>query len=150
MQKITGNELAAALSAEETLLFFSQKRCHPSRVLRPLVEAVEKDTRFFEIDVDEFPNIALHFGIRATPSFVLLKNGKVCEHVTFEACFSAETAPSLLLTWTERRGPSQVLRSVIAASERNHEDVRFVENALPQSPDFFPSSFGARQAFRMF
>ena len=148
MQKITENELATILSAEETLLFFSQKRCHPSQVLRPLIEAVEKE-RFFEVDVDEFPKLALHFDVCATPSFVLLKNGKVLEHVTFKACFSAETVPSLLLSWTEWRGPSRVLRSVITTAERNHEDVRF-ENALAHRPVFFATPSGNRQAPRIF
>ena len=87
MQKVIENEFEAVLSAEETpaLLFFTANWCGPSRPMRPILEAVEekrKDVRFFEIDVDESPNLATRFDVHAIPCFVLLKHGKVLEQIT--------------------------------------------------------------------
>lgn len=87
MQKITENEFEAVLSAEEkpALLFFTADWCGPSRPVRPILESVEEnreDVRFFEIDVDQSPNLATRFDVHAIPSFVLLKDGEVLEHVT--------------------------------------------------------------------
>lgn len=87
MQKIIENEFEAMLSAEKTpvLLFFTADWCGPSRPMRPILEVVEeerKNVRFFEIDVDQSPNLATRFDVHAIPSFVLVKDGEVLEHIT--------------------------------------------------------------------
>ena len=62
------------------LLDFYADWCEPCKMLSPTVDAVSEeypDVKFFKVDVDEFPELAVKFGIVSIPTLVVFKNGKL-------------------------------------------------------------------------
>lgn len=58
--------------------------CGPCKRIAPLFEQLAEEyvgVRFLKVDVDESAEIAEMFEIRAMPSFVFLKNGKLLKKV---------------------------------------------------------------------
>ncbi|KAF1814194.1 thioredoxin-domain-containing protein [Eremomyces bilateralis CBS 781.70] len=53
--------------------------CGPCKVIAPTVVKFSDaypEARFYKLDVDEVPDVALELGIRAMPTFLLFKNGE--------------------------------------------------------------------------
>lgn len=59
---------------------FSAAWCGPCRMLAPVVEAVSEKLAgkadFYNVDVDEAPELAMAFRVNSVPCLVLLKNGQ--------------------------------------------------------------------------
>lgn len=66
-------------SDQPVLLKFSSKRCAPCRALDPVVDRIADELagryRFFSVDVDDAPQAATRYGIRAVPTLLALSGG---------------------------------------------------------------------------
>ncbi|PSR87648.1 Thioredoxin like [Actinidia chinensis var. chinensis] len=63
---------------------FSASWCGPCKFIEPAIQAMAAkftDVEFIKIDVDELSDVAKEFGVRAMPTFVLLKQGKEVDRV---------------------------------------------------------------------
>ena len=59
---------------------FSATWCGPCRMMAPVLEELSEEMSgkadFYNLDVDEAPEVAAKFGISSIPCLVLLKNGQ--------------------------------------------------------------------------
>lgn len=56
--------------------------CMPCKRLSPILDAVSEqntDIKFFKVNVDENPNLASTYNIRAIPTLILFKDGEVAQ-----------------------------------------------------------------------
>lgn len=57
--------------------------CGPCRLIAPIVEEIavelEGKAKVVKINTDENPNLAMKYGIRAIPTIMVFKNGKVVD-----------------------------------------------------------------------
>lgn len=64
-----------------TLVFVSRRHCGASRRMESLVAWVKvtrkKRLRVVELDADRSPELAVHLGVRVTPTLVLLRSGSI-------------------------------------------------------------------------
>ena len=63
-----------------TLVDFWAEWCMPCKRLMPILDAVSEqnsNVQFVKVNVDENPNLASTYNIRAIPTLILLKNGAV-------------------------------------------------------------------------
>ena len=62
---------------------FSATWCGPCRMLAPVIEQVSEQlgdkVKFYNVDVDDAPELAGEFGINSVPSVLLLKNGRLVD-----------------------------------------------------------------------
>ncbi len=61
------------------LLDFYADWCGPCQMLSPIVKAVSEeypDVKFFKVDVDKDPELAVKFGIVSIPTLIVFKDGK--------------------------------------------------------------------------
>lgn len=62
---------------------FSATWCGPCKMLAPVIEQVSEQlgdkVKFYNVDVDEAPELAGEFGINSVPSVLLLKNGRLVD-----------------------------------------------------------------------
>jgi len=62
------------------LLYFYREHCAACRAVTPLVEELSRqDKGVVKLDVRRHLSIARHFGIKSTPSLVLLERGRVSD-----------------------------------------------------------------------
>lgn len=68
----------AQRQAPVLLFYFYSQQCGPCRSLAPLVdEMAARHGNIIKVDVTEHPTVAQEFSVRATPSFVRVKNGVI-------------------------------------------------------------------------
>ena len=77
-----------AQSSGVTVIDFFATWCGPCKVIAPVIakwseedDELKDSVKFFKIDVDEAPEIAQEFGIRAMPTFAILKDGEKVDEV---------------------------------------------------------------------
>lgn len=60
----------------EGVVDFSATWCGPCRMLRPVLEKVEKDydVPFYSVDVDDVEELAIRFGVSSIPCVIYIKN----------------------------------------------------------------------------
>lgn len=62
---------------------FSATWCGPCKMLAPVIEQVSEQlgdkVKFYNVDVDDAPELAGEFGINSVPSVLLLKNGRLVD-----------------------------------------------------------------------
>ena len=60
--------------------------CAPCRMIAPLIQELSTEyagrVSFAKVDVDHNPQIAVQFGIRAIPTMLFFKNGKLVDQLT--------------------------------------------------------------------
>ena len=73
-------------AAEPVLVDFSAVWCQPCKMLDPIVKqlAAEWDgkAKFFKLDVDDSPQIAMDYQVMGVPTLMLFKDGQPVERVT--------------------------------------------------------------------
>ena len=60
------------------LVKFYATWCNPCKMLAPIVEAVDQkdnDLTTYEVDVDQFRNLAVEYKVKGVPTMILFKNG---------------------------------------------------------------------------
>ncbi len=83
MQGRDAPDCAALLTAEQRgrdklLFYFYSEHCGPCRTLAPLIDTMaERYGNVVKVDVTQQPAAARQFGVRATPTLVLVDGGKV-------------------------------------------------------------------------
>lgn len=63
-----------------TLVDFWAEWCMPCKRLMPILEAVSEqnsNVQFVKVNVDENPNLASSYNIRAIPTLILIKNSEI-------------------------------------------------------------------------
>ena len=59
--------------------------CGPCRAIAPVLEEIVKESAgrvaLAKVNVDENPGLAARYGIRSIPTILLVKEGKVADHV---------------------------------------------------------------------
>lgn len=88
VKKISDKEFAQVKEENIALVDFSAVWCGPCKMLAPVLEEVSEQlgdkVSFYNVDVDENPELAESFEITNIPALVLLKNGKKVDmHVGF-------------------------------------------------------------------
>ena len=72
-----------AMKATAAVVDFSATWCGPCRMMAPVLEEISEKladrVSFYNVDVDEAPQLAAKFGISSIPCLVLLKNGKAVD-----------------------------------------------------------------------
>ncbi|MBO7661746.1 MAG: thioredoxin [Clostridia bacterium] len=62
---------------------FSATWCGPCKMLAPVIEQVSEQlgdkVKFYNVDVDDAPELAGEFGINSVPSVLLLKDGRMVD-----------------------------------------------------------------------
>jgi len=75
-----GESLEELTKTGVSVLDFSATWCGPCRMLHPNFEAVSNELtayKFIGIDVDENPELAARFNVRAVPTIVLIKDAVI-------------------------------------------------------------------------
>ena len=84
VKKINAQEFEnEAMKAPVALIDFSASWCGPCRMLAPVVESISEKlgdkVSFFNVDVDDAPELAAKYGISSVPCLILLKDGKAVD-----------------------------------------------------------------------
>lgn len=79
VKKITNKEFAEVKESEVAVVDFSAAWCAPCKMLAPVLEEVSEElagsAAFYNVDVDENPDLAQQYDIVSIPALVVLKNG---------------------------------------------------------------------------
>jgi thioredoxin 1 len=60
------------------LLYFYSEHCPPCRQTTPDVDALAAErSSVFKVDVTQAPDLARHLGVRVTPTFLVIRDGRV-------------------------------------------------------------------------
>ena len=72
-----------AMKAPAAVVDFSATWCGPCRMMAPVLEEISEKlgdkASFYNVDVDEAPELAMRYGIQSIPCLVVLKNGKAVD-----------------------------------------------------------------------
>ncbi len=73
-------------SATPVLVDFTAVWCQPCKLLDPIVKQLAADwgekVKFFKLDVDDAPQIAMDYNVMGVPTLMLFKGGEPVERVT--------------------------------------------------------------------
>ena len=81
VRKVNGAQFESEVrNSAAAVVDFSATWCGPCRMMAPVLEELSEKLSgkadFFNLDVDEAPEVAAAFGISSIPCLVLLKNGE--------------------------------------------------------------------------
>ncbi len=80
VKKIDAEGFSEVEKSAAAVVDFSATWCGPCRMMAPVLEDLSEKmggkAEFFNLDVDEAPEVAAMFGISSIPCLVLLKNGE--------------------------------------------------------------------------
>lgn len=65
-------------SRETVLVELGAGWCAPCQRLKPILEALSKEmqhVKFYEVDIDDNPELSKHFGIKSVPMMLIFKDG---------------------------------------------------------------------------
>ena len=100
VKKVNGQEFEnEAMKAPAAVVDFSATWCGPCRMLAPVVEAVSEKLAgkvdFYNVDVDDAPELAGAYRVQSVPCLVMMKNG---EFVDQSIGFKPE---AMITAWVE-------------------------------------------------
>lgn len=89
VKKISEKEFGQAEAGSAVVVDFSATWCGPCKMLAPVLEELSEEMQgtaeFYNVDVDENPDLAVRFGISSIPALVFMKNGeKVAQQIGFQ------------------------------------------------------------------
>lgn len=79
VKKTNEAEFESVAMTGNVVVDFSATWCGPCKMLAPVLEQVSEEmteVSFFNVDVDETPNLATKYGITNIPALLVLKDGK--------------------------------------------------------------------------
>ena len=80
LHDITDNNFDDNIKGDKTLVDFFATWCGPCKMLAPVLEEVSEEyagkVNFFNVDVDENPDLAMQYKIMNIPALVVLKKGE--------------------------------------------------------------------------
>lgn len=80
VKKISEKEFAEVQEKNVALIDFSAGWCGPCKMLAPILEEVSEEmsesVTFYNVDVDENPDLAQQFNVTSIPALVILKKGE--------------------------------------------------------------------------
>ncbi len=80
VKKISEKEWNEVTEKKAAVVDFSAAWCGPCKMLAPVLEEVSEEmsdaVSFYNVDVDENPDLAQKFGITSIPALVVLKEGE--------------------------------------------------------------------------
>lgn len=82
VKKVNAEQFNAEGLTGTTVVDFSATWCGPCKMLAPVLEEVSEeigDVAFFNIDVDQNPDIAVQYKVTNIPAVFMLKDGKVVD-----------------------------------------------------------------------
>ena len=72
--------ISEAKKSAAAVVDFSATWCGPCRMLAPVVEAVSEEyagqVDFYNVDVDDCPELAMQYKVQSVPCLVMMKNGE--------------------------------------------------------------------------
>ena len=71
------DEFLNETSSGKVLVDFFATWCGPCNMLTPLLEEISNDIKVLKVDVDEFNDLAIQFGISSIPCLFLFNNGEI-------------------------------------------------------------------------
>jgi len=87
-KKMKGQELPvlegefSRLKKGKGVIYFHAPNCRPCRMVDPVIKKLSKELKkvsFVKVNIAETPELARKFGILATPSIIITKNGHIEE-----------------------------------------------------------------------
>jgi len=84
VKKVNGQEFEnEAMKAPAAVVDFSATWCGPCRMMAPVLEEISEkmgdQVSFYNVDVDEVPELAMRYGIQSIPCLLILKEGKAVD-----------------------------------------------------------------------
>lgn len=84
VKKVNAQEFEnEAMKASAAVVDFSATWCGPCRMMAPVLEEISgklgDKASFYNVDVDEAPELAARYGVQSIPCLVILKDGKAVD-----------------------------------------------------------------------
>ena len=83
VKKVNKEQFENEVRKGTALVDFSAVWCGPCRMMAPVLEDISEKMAgklgFYNVDVDEVPQLAAEFGISSIPCLVLLKDGRAVD-----------------------------------------------------------------------
>ncbi len=82
VKKINGNEFQNEVLNGKgvALVDLFADWCMPCQMIAPIIEEISNekaDVKFFKINVDETPEVAIKYGVSSIPTLLIFKNGEL-------------------------------------------------------------------------
>ncbi len=84
MSEMNLEKLREEISAGVSLIDFYATWCGPCKMVAPIVDEIGKefpDVKILKVNVDEETEIAANYGVQVIPTFVVVKDGEVLDHL---------------------------------------------------------------------
>ena len=84
VKKVNGAQFESEVrKSAAALVDFSAVWCGPCRMMAPVLEGISDEMagklEFYNVDVDEAPELAMKYQVNSVPCVVLLKNGELAD-----------------------------------------------------------------------
>ncbi|MCB5223557.1 MAG: thioredoxin [Candidatus Cloacimonadaceae bacterium] len=80
LTELNNNNFETVIGKGMVLVDFWADWCMPCRMISPTIEELARDipdVRFAKLNVDEFPELAGHYGVMSIPTLLFFKDGEL-------------------------------------------------------------------------